>query len=89
VSQFEYISVAVSLILAMGVTRLASGIAHVAQGSSRYWVHVLWCLMAAVNQAMAKSKQLQLEAMKSMTGGMNLPGLDEALQQFTGGPSAP
>jgi DNA-binding YbaB/EbfC family protein len=44
---------------------------------------------AAVNQAMAKSKQLHLEAMKSMTGGMNLPGLDEALQQFTGGPSAP
>ncbi len=44
---------------------------------------------AAVNQAMAKSKQLHLEAMKSMTGGMDLPGLDEALQQLNGGPPAP
>ena len=39
---------------------------------------------AAVNQAQAKAKQLHVESMQSMTEGMNLPGLDEALSQFTG-----
>jgi len=42
-------------------------------------------LPAAMNQAAAKAKQLHVEAMKSMTGGMNIPGLDDALSQFTGG----
>jgi hypothetical protein len=41
-------------------------------------------LPAAVNQALAKSKQLHAEAMKSMTAGMQLPGLDEMLSQVTG-----
>jgi nucleoid-associated protein EbfC len=40
---------------------------------------------AAVNQAQAKAKELHAEAMQAMTGEMNLPGLDEALQKFTGG----
>lgn len=42
-------------------------------------------LPAAVNQAVAKSKQLHADAMRSMTEGLNLPGLDEALSQITGG----
>lgn len=42
---------------------------------------------AAVNQAQAKAKQLHVESMQSMTEGLNLPGLDEALSQFTGGPN--
>ncbi len=41
---------------------------------------------AAVNQAIAKSRELHAEAMKSMTEGLNLPGLDSMLSQFTGGP---
>lgn len=39
---------------------------------------------AAVNQAQAKAKQLHQEAMQSMANGLNLPGLNEALAQFTG-----
>lgn len=33
----------------------------------------------AVNQALTKGKQLHAEALKSMTGGLDLPGLDAAL----------
>ncbi|MFT7638912.1 MAG: DNA-binding YbaB/EbfC family protein [Pirellulaceae bacterium] len=40
---------------------------------------------AAVNQVSAKAKQLHIEAMKEMTGGMDLPGLDDALAQITPG----
>jgi len=40
---------------------------------------------AAVNQAVAKAKQLHTESVKSLTDGMNLPGLDTALSQFTQG----
>lgn len=42
-------------------------------------------LPAAVNQAVAKSKQLHADAMRSMTEGLNVPGLDEAISQITGG----
>ena len=41
---------------------------------------------AAVNQVSTKAKQLHVEAMKDMTGGMDLPGLDDALSQMTGTP---
>ena len=51
-SHFEYISVAASLILALGVTRLVGGLTYVVQGDHRYWVHGLWCLQAVLNQAM-------------------------------------
>jgi len=44
---------------------------------------------AAVNQAIARSKQLHVEAMKSMTGGVNLPGLDDALSKIAGMDAAP
>lgn len=40
---------------------------------------------AAVNDASQKAKQLQANAMKSATGGMELPGLEEALAKLTGG----
>ena len=36
---------------------------------------------AAVNQALAKAKELHGEAIKEMTGGMNLPPLDELIAQ--------
>ncbi|MDG2381924.1 MAG: YbaB/EbfC family nucleoid-associated protein [Pirellulaceae bacterium] len=39
---------------------------------------------AAVNQALRNAKELHAEAVKSLTDGMELPGLDEALGKFTG-----
>lgn len=37
----------------------------------------------AVNDAQAKGKELYSEMMQSMASGLNLPGLDQALSQFT------
>lgn len=39
-------------------------------------------LPAAINAAQQKSKELYAEQMQSLTGGMNLPGLNEALGQM-------
>ena len=39
---------------------------------------------AAVNQALAKSRELHAEAMKSLTAGFELPGLDSMLAQLSG-----
>jgi nucleoid-associated protein EbfC len=39
---------------------------------------------AAVNQAQIKAKQLHQEAIQSIAGGLNLPGLNDALAQLTG-----
>ena len=41
-------------------------------------------LPAAINAASQKAKELHAEAMKEITGGMNLPGLQETLGQLTG-----
>jgi len=41
-------------------------------------------IAAAVNQAVAKAKQLHAEAVKELTGGLELPGLHEAIARFTG-----
>ena len=40
-------------------------------------------VVAAMNQAVAKGKQLHSEALKEMTGDMELPGLQEALAKVT------
>ncbi len=42
-------------------------------------------LPGAVNQALAKAKQLHTEAMKSMTDGLDMPGLNAMLAQLSGG----
>jgi nucleoid-associated protein EbfC len=42
-------------------------------------------LAAAVNQALAKSKQLYGEAMKSLAEGVDVPGLGAMLSQLSGG----
>ncbi len=42
-------------------------------------------LVGAANEALAKARQLHAEAMQSLTGGMNLPGLQEAMAGITGG----
>ena len=39
-------------------------------------------LTTAVNQAISKGKQLHMEAMKSLAGGLNVPGLESALGNF-------
>lgn len=52
-------------------------------GGDRELLEDLLC--AAVNDALTKSKQLYADAMKSLMGGMELPGLNEALAKLTGG----
>ena len=48
---------------------------------------------SAVNQALTKAKELHAQAMRSLTGGMELPGLDElpglgeAMKKLLGGGS--
>lgn len=43
---------------------------------------------AAMNQAAAKAKQLHLDAMTSLTESMDVPGLNDAISQITGGGSS-
>jgi DNA-binding YbaB/EbfC family protein len=46
-------------------------------------------VIAATNQALEKARQLHADAMRSMAGGIELPGLNEALSKFTGGGQPP
>ena len=46
-------------------------------------------ITAAVNQAIFKGKQLHSEAMKDLAGGIELPGLHDAINRFAGEPPAP
>ena len=44
-SPFEYLSVLISIILALGMTRVLAGVGEMLQARSHrriYWVHVLW-----------------------------------------------
>lgn len=41
-------------------------------------------LPAAFNDARLKAKELHAEALKAVTGDLNLPGLDDALARFSG-----
>ena len=40
-------------------------------------------LPAAINQALSKAKQLHLEAMKDLTGGLDIPGIEKMMERFT------
>ena len=43
---------------------------------------------AAVNQALAKARELHANAMREVTGGLDIPGLNEAMENLTeGGPT--
>jgi len=44
---------------------------------------------AAANQALSAARELHMEAVKSLTGGMALPGLDDALAQLGGAAGPP
>ena len=39
-------------------------------------------LPAAINQALAKARQLHVEAMRDVTGGISLPGMDQLMEQY-------
>ena len=39
---------------------------------------------AAINQAVVKGKQLHADAVKELTGGLEVPGIQEALAKLTG-----
>jgi DNA-binding YbaB/EbfC family protein len=41
-------------------------------------------ICGAVNDAVAKSKQLHAEALQNMAGGLNVPGLEEMLGKLSG-----
>lgn len=45
-------------------------------------------LPAAFNAAQQKAKQLHAEQMQSLTGGLNVPGLSEALEQLGDPPTS-
>ncbi len=42
-------------------------------------------IVAAVNQAQQKARELHAEAMRGLAGGFEMPGLEEALAKLTGG----
>jgi DNA-binding protein YbaB len=42
-------------------------------------------LPAAVNQALAKAKELHVEAMRSLTEGVDMPDMSSLLSQLSGG----
>jgi len=42
-------------------------------------------IVSAVNQAIAAGRELQAEALQSVTGEMNMPGLDEAMAKLREG----
>ena len=42
-------------------------------------------VLSAVNLAIGKAKAMATEEMKSLAGGMDIPGLDDALASLTGG----
>ena len=44
---------------------------------------------AAVNQAVRKARELHAEAVKSIAGDLNVPGIDQALSKIMGGSSGP
>ncbi len=43
-TQFEFISVAVSIVLALSAARLLSALTHLLAPGRRYWVHAVWCV---------------------------------------------
>ncbi|MFZ5829390.1 MAG: YbaB/EbfC family nucleoid-associated protein [Planctomycetota bacterium] len=43
-------------------------------------------VVAAANEAIGKGRQLHAEALRNLTGGIDLPGLTGAIDQFAAGP---
>ncbi len=49
---FEYVTVAVSIVLSLGVVRLLDGVRFAASPERGYWVHVLWIATKLFNHAL-------------------------------------
>jgi len=45
-------------------------------------------VVSAVNQAIGKARQLYAEAMRTMTGGLEIPGFEQVLNKVLGEPPA-
>ena len=43
-SHFEFVSVAVSIVLALSAARLLTALPQVLSSGRSYWIHALWCL---------------------------------------------
>ena len=48
-SQFEFFAVAVSIILALGISRLLDGVLPALHKPRRYWTHFLWIVQKLLN----------------------------------------
>ena len=46
-------------------------------------------VLAAINAAQAKARQLHAEAMQGMTAGLDMAGFEDAISKITGGGSPP
>lgn len=44
-SHFEFITVAVSIVLGLSIARLLTALPHAWEHNKRYWVHGVWCLV--------------------------------------------
>ena len=42
---FEYLTVAVSIVLALGVVRLIEGLGPASEATRRYWVHFVYVVL--------------------------------------------
>jgi hypothetical protein len=49
---FEYVTVAVSIVLSFGVVRLLDGLRAAALPECRYWVHLAWIPTKLLNHAL-------------------------------------
>jgi hypothetical protein len=51
-SEFEFFTVAISIILALGIGRLLDGLAPALSIGPRYWIHVGWIVQKLLNHAL-------------------------------------
>jgi DNA-binding YbaB/EbfC family protein len=67
---------------AMDVLRCKIEPSVLAQGDKEFLEDLV---VTAVNQAIVKSKEMHAEAMRNITGGLSVPGLDDAMNKILGG----
>ena len=66
---FSYLSVLISIVLALGMTRVLAGVGDMLQARSRrhiYWVHAVWIVSAFVPLRVVAKKFLQLIVRRSI-----------------------
>ena len=45
---FEYLSVAISIVLSLAIVRLLNGLSYLMESPKRYWVHAAWVILIAI-----------------------------------------